>query len=285
MALFSAGFIFALLLKITAAADGYAYGGSEGSTAARAAGSGTQVAPTKPTRAAQSQQGGGTAGGASAQLAVEEMASAEVYNDRIDRWLFVVLAAIVAALLVYRLVLMLVRYVRTLTCLNNNTQRYFAKPNEVFGIVKEHLLNAPLFRTRHNREFRLSAALSVGTLPTRFQTLFLASYLGVNVTFCVVSIHWSASKKEVLSEFRNRTGILAVTNLIPLFIMAGRNNPLIKMLGISFDTFNLMHRFFGRIVVLEILCHTFAWVISKVESCESPPISPVTASPNILTEI
>jgi predicted ferric reductase len=46
------------------------------------------------------------------------------------------------------------------------------------------------------------------------------------------------------------------------------------MLGISFDTFNLMHRFFGRIVVLEILCHTFAWVISKVESSGEASVWP-----------
>jgi hypothetical protein len=40
--------------------------------------------------------------------------------------------------------------------------------------------------------------------------------------------------------------------------MAGRNNPLIKLLGISFDTFNLYHRWLGRIVSLEAVVHTFA---------------------------
>ena len=43
--------------------------------------------------------------------------------------------------------------------------------------------------------------------------------------------------------------------------MAGRNNPLIQWLNISFDTFNLMHRWFGRIVVLEALAHTLAFLI------------------------
>lgn len=48
--------------------------------------------------------------------------------------------------------------------------------------------------------------------------------------------------------------------------MAARNNPLINWLNLSFDTFNLLHRWFGRIVVLEILAHAIAWGASTVES-------------------
>jgi hypothetical protein len=44
--------------------------------------------------------------------------------------------------------------------------------------------------------------------------------------------------------------------------MAGRNNLLIKWLNLSFDTFNLLHRWFGRIVVLEAVAHTAAWAAS-----------------------
>lgn len=44
--------------------------------------------------------------------------------------------------------------------------------------------------------------------------------------------------------------------------MAGRNNILINWLNISFDTFNLLHRWFGRIVVLEAVAHTVAWMLA-----------------------
>lgn len=47
--------------------------------------------------------------------------------------------------------------------------------------------------------------------------------------------------------------------------MGGRNNPLIQMLGISFDTFNLLHRWFGRIVILEALAHTLAWMANTAK--------------------
>lgn len=46
--------------------------------------------------------------------------------------------------------------------------------------------------------------------------------------------------------------------------MAGRNNILINWLNISFDTFNLLHRWFGRIVVLEALTHAIAWMLSTI---------------------
>jgi hypothetical protein len=44
-------------------------------------------------------------------------------------------------------------------------------------------------------------------------------------------------------------------NMLPLFVFSARNNPFVS-LGISFDTFNLFHRWVGRIVVLKALAHT-----------------------------
>ena len=62
---------------------------------------------------------------------------------------------------------------------------------------------------------------------------------------------------------------MAVMNMIPLFLLAGRNNPVIKLTGISFDTMNLVHRWFGRIVILEALAHTICWIAVKVHTSKS----------------
>ena len=59
---------------------------------------------------------------------------------------------------------------------------------------------------------------------------------------------------------------MAVINMIPLFLLAGRNNPIIKLTGISFDTMNLIHRWFGRIVILEAIAHTVCWIANKVHT-------------------
>lgn len=57
--------------------------------------------------------------------------------------------------------------------------------------------------------------------------------------------------------------------MIPLVILAGRNNPLIGLLNISFDNFNLVHRWFGRIVVLQALAHTIAEVMKIMDKGDS----------------
>ena len=62
------------------------------------------------------------------------------------------------------------------------------------------------------------------------------------------------------------TWIVTKSQQVPLFIMAARNNPLIKWLNLSFDTFNLLHRWFGRIVVLEALAHAISWAASTVST-------------------
>lgn len=140
--------------------------------------------------------------------------NADALNQDFYNYIFIVLASLIVALGIWRFGIESVKYVRTLTCLNNDTQRYFAVPSRAFAAIKKNILYAPVFRKRHNREIQLSAAINVGTLPTRFQLVFLAGYFGTNIAFCVVSIQWSASYKTVCDQLRNRTGTLAVVNMV-----------------------------------------------------------------------
>ncbi len=130
--------------------------------------------------------------------------------------------------------------------------------------VKKHILLAPLGKKRHNREFRLSTAINIGTLPSRFHTILLGCYYLSNFIYCFKLDYSNPNRYMVLAELRGRTGMLAVANMIPLIILAGRNNPLIQILKISFDTYNLLHRWIGRMIVLEALLHTLAWTITEV---------------------
>ncbi|KAI1310991.1 ferric reductase like transmembrane component-domain-containing protein [Xylaria venustula] len=180
-------------------------------------------------------------------------------NQSLANYLLYIAAIISALVIVWRVSLAVTTYVRTVTSLQNDEQRYFARPSHKFSWVKKHILYAPLFSKRHNREFQLSSAINVGTLPSRFQFLFLIGYFATNVGFAVVNIPFAESASDGLKQLRNRSGTLAVVNMIPLFILAGRNNPLIPLLGISFDTYNLIHRWFGRIVAIEAVVHTLAF--------------------------
>ncbi|KAF2789822.1 hypothetical protein K505DRAFT_365279 [Melanomma pulvis-pyrius CBS 109.77] len=208
----------------------------------------------------------GAAGGHAATGHAEGPGPADFENIDVQHYLGYIWVSFLAVFILYQFIFHFVRYVRTVACLNNETQRYFATPHTVYSWFKRNLLNAPLFRTRHHREFKLSTAINIGTLPSRLQTTLLVGYFGTNVGFCVWSIDWNQPFSTVAGEFRNRTGVMAVINMIPLFLLAGRNNPFIALSGISFDTMNLIHRWFGRIVVLEALCHTIAYMANKVHT-------------------
>ncbi len=187
------------------------------------------------------------------------------YNLDVQYYLGFIWWIIVVVFMLYQFVLFVSRYIRMAACLNNDTQRFFAIPNDVYAKFKKHWLDAPLFRTRHHREFKLSSAISVGTLPSRFQSFFLVGYFAVNIGFCIWRIDYHSFSVGA-SQLVSRSGIMAVINMIPLFLLAGRNNPIIKLTGIPFDTMNLLHRWFGRIVVLEAIAHTVAWMSSKVHT-------------------
>jgi hypothetical protein len=157
---------------------------------------------------------GGNTTAAAASTAPKKPSMAAILNQDFYNYIFIILASLIMALTIWRVLIEANKYIRTTTCLSNERQGYFAIPSTKFASLKKHLLYAPVLGTRHNREFQLSSAINVGTLPTRFQLLFLTLYLGSNIAFCVVSITWSGSLTSVSKQVRNRTGILAVVNMV-----------------------------------------------------------------------
>ncbi|PGH34675.1 hypothetical protein GX50_02463 [[Emmonsia] crescens] len=196
----------------------------------------------------------------------DEPSAPYLLSDHLGRLSLLVGGCILAFFLIWHNTIRFSNHIRRLTSLNNDAQRYFIPADPFWAWLKKSVVYAPLFRTRHNREFRLSTAVNVGTLPTRFQTFLLFGIIAMNVTLCCITIPYSEPETTVLAIIINRSGIIAVINLIPLVVMGGRNNPLIKMLNVSFDTWNLLHRWFARIVVLEALTHVIAWMVNKVHT-------------------
>ncbi|KAK8219459.1 ferric reductase like transmembrane component [Phyllosticta paracitricarpa] len=198
----------------------------------------------------------------------EQMAALEkaLKDDfRVMSYLGYTWVACAIALTIWLVCITFTRYVRGIACLNNPAQRYFYPPNEYYGKFKRYLFDSPLFRTRHHREYKLSSAINIGTLPNRLQTIYISAYVGMNIAFCVIFIDWSSSM-AVAKMLRNRSGNLAVMNMLALFLLAGRNNILLKLTGIPYDTYNLLHRWIGRVVIIEALTHTLAYLVPSVKS-------------------
>lgn len=191
------------------------------------------------------------------------MAAINADNMKFSTFVLITLSAIVFSIATYRVAIRFIHYIRTLTCLNNNTQQFFKLPNRTFGWIKQHVLYAPLFYKRHNKQMRIGP-VEMGILPSRLQSFLIAGIIAMNVVLCAYGIEWNGALMTKLLHLGNRSGTLAVVNMIPLVFMAGRNNPLIGLLNLPFDTFNLMHRWFGRIVVALVVAHSTSEIMAIV---------------------
>lgn len=109
-------------------------------------------------------------------------------------------------------------------------------------------------------------SMNLGILPTRVQTLLMIGILAMNVTYCLYGIPWQGPRATLLEQLRNRSGVLAVMNMVPLVLISGRNNPLIVALNLSFDNFNRFHRFQGRLVAGEAVVHASVQLTKMVEA-------------------
>jgi len=226
-----------------------------------AMGSAPSSAPSAAAMAQNASAGHGTGGGHQIDTGPNSPLMYNWYLIDCMVWAWI---AVCGSLAIYVFLLWLVRYIRQVTCLNNDQQRYFNLPNKYYGWAQRYFIDAPLFRTRHHREFRLSSALNVGTLPSRAQMLFLIAYLAMSITILCYNLPWSSPRASILSALTARSGALILANMFPLFLLAARNNPLIPFTGIPFDTYNLIHRWLGRIVALTILVHAITYLMKKI---------------------
>lgn len=201
----------------------------------------------------------------------EMLTRAEALNVNFSKMTIWLGGSVLLLLVLWAAILHFSAYIRLLANLNSDTQRYFIPSNTHWSFLRRHVIYAPLLRKRHNHEIRLSSAINFGTLPTRFQAALLIGIIAMNITLCCITSPLGSSEEELLATIRNRTGTMAVVNLIPMMIMAGRNNPLIRLLDIPFDTWNLIHRWLGRLVILETFAHVIAWMVNKVHTSEFQP--------------
>lgn len=175
-------------------------------------------------------------------------------NPKLAVPLFVA-AGFVTSLFLWRTVIRIRHRRRSQQANQMDDQSQLSRTSPVNASLKKHLLYAPIWGTRHNREFRLFNHLHMGSLPLRLELIFLLVYLALNFTFVVVTVDWWEEFPKKMFQFKYAAGHLAVMNTPGLVLSAGRNNPLVPLLGISFDTFNFMHRWVGRVIAVNAVIH------------------------------
>lgn len=179
-----------------------------------------------------------------------------------------VLAGVVGFLFVCRMAVLIRHRRRLRGILQDEDQSKHTKISGFYASFKKHVLYAPLFSTRHNREFQLMGWLHMGTIPLRLEVGVLLGYIALNIIFFFCLIDWPTDFHEKMFQFKYAAGHLAVMNSPALVLTAARNNPLIPLLGIPFDTFNLLHRWIGRIMGVEAVVHMACVVASKARLSE-----------------
>lgn len=165
------------------------------------------------------------------------------------------LAGVVVVLFICRTIVLIRHHLRLRGTLQEGDESKFTTVSSLWANIKKHILYAPFCSVRHNREFRLLGRFHMGTIPLRLEVCFLLCYIALNIVFLFVLVDWSSDFHTKMFQLKYAAGHLAVMNSPALVLTAGRNNPLIPLLGIQFDTFNLVHRWIGRLMAVESVVH------------------------------
>lgn len=179
-------------------------------------------------------------------------------------WTLGIMALVILSVRLLEIMWMHIRQVSSMTVSGDRQNFWKYGQWSWLPTFKKHFLYAPLWKKRHNREIKLSTAVNMGTLPSRFHFVLLSILVGSNIIYMFV-LNWkNENMYSFCAELRGRSGTLSMVNMVPLIFLAARNNPLIAWLKVSFDTYNLIHRWLGRLVVIEAVIHTLAWLIVQV---------------------
>ncbi|PWW79784.1 hypothetical protein C7212DRAFT_349471 [Tuber magnatum] len=142
---------------------------------------------------------------------------------------------------------------------------YSLPPARWFSLLRRHLILTPLHKFRHNNPFIViipapAIKIHLGSLPSRLNFIIIFLYLLSNVLYCTLYLPWGGSvgpggkfreptEAALIAEFRGRTGVMAVVNMVPLFVCMARNNFVGQVVGIGFDS----------------VVHMLAWAVNKVD--------------------
>lgn len=131
--------------------------------------------------------------------------------------------------------------------------------------IRRHVLLAPTFNYRHSTPIYLGKwTLQV---PSRQQSLIVLGSIVLCLIFTFVDHHvrtpntWTVPQMWT-SFIGQRSGMISMY-LFPLMILfGGRNNFLLWLTGWPLDTFNVFHKWIGRIIVVELFVHTVTFSVN-----------------------
>ncbi|KAH7149028.1 ferric reductase like transmembrane component-domain-containing protein [Dactylonectria estremocensis] len=123
------------------------------------------------------------------------------------------------------------------------------------------LIHPPAWGSSHRTP--VASYLGGGLVPTRGQVLYVALISFLNVVFLVApyySLHPQSSfaslREQEVSLIGNRAGVLALGNMVALFVFSSRNNVLLYLTNWSHGTFLILHRWLGYWTIILTALHS-----------------------------
>ena len=140
--------------------------------------------------------------------------------------------------------------------------QFLPLPSSTVSKLYATAVDAPLFRTYH-----AVPVLGLGFIPTRGQALFITYIWIVNIVGCAVgyelvmpSAWFSTRELQLVAFISNRTGVLALANLVVVVLFSSRNNLLLYLTTWKHSTYLLVHRWIAFICTLQACIHSALYV-------------------------
>ncbi|ESZ96792.1 hypothetical protein SBOR_2793 [Sclerotinia borealis F-4128] len=89
-------------------------------------------------------------------------------------------------------------------------------------------------------------------LPSNGSSLFILSFLALNLFYTFYNIPFTTFEASVLGD---RAGLVFAVNLPLLYILGAKNQPLKLLIGVSYESLNIIHRRLGELMMFEALIH------------------------------
>ncbi|APA14358.1 hypothetical protein sscle_12g091280 [Sclerotinia sclerotiorum 1980 UF-70] len=89
-------------------------------------------------------------------------------------------------------------------------------------------------------------------LPSNGSSIFILSFLALNIFYTFYHIHFSAFEASVLGD---RAGLIFAVNLPLLYILGAKNQPLKILTGVSYESLNIIHRRLGELIMITAMIH------------------------------
>jgi predicted ferric reductase len=144
--------------------------------------------------------------------------------------------------------------------------RFVPVPYIVENWVNGHLIYPSLFGKYRSTPL----PYKIGNAPTRAQSIFIFYMVAINVILCAVGYgtNGPTSSQQMVKLIGTRIGHIALSNFPLLILYSSRNNILLWVTDWSHSTFLILHKWVGRILMLQVLVHGMVYFHSYIQTGE-----------------